>query len=339
MNMAIQLPPAPSDAFVPTRPKLGLALGSGVARGWAHIGVMRALYRLGIKPDIICGSSVGALVGGCYLAGKLDALENWARTMTRLRMVSYLDLRMRSGGLIGGNRLTDDLREHLGYIRIQDLPLPFAAVATDLVTGHEIWLREGLLADALRASFSLPGVMPPTQHQGRWLVDGALVNPVPVSTCRALGADMVISVNLSADLLGKTRRAGSSIPTAAGFDLLKFMEDEEQKSRGAFAKISSMATRIFKRDYDGPSLFGVMVASLNILQDRVTRSRMASEPPDVQISPRLGHIGLLEFDRAEEVIAEGETAVARAQVELGEAFKVFFQNAPQVPAQPNNQAP
>ena len=168
-----------------SRPLIGLALGGGGARGWAHIGVMRTLGRAGIVPDIICGTSVGALVGGVHLAGKLDALEAWARSLHRLRIMSYLDFRV-SGGMIGGQRLRAVMREHLGAVSIEELPAPFTCVATDLVTGHEVWLNRGDLVDMLRASFSLPGLFSPVQVEGRWLVDGALVNPLPVSVCRAM---------------------------------------------------------------------------------------------------------------------------------------------------------
>jgi NTE family protein len=164
----------PDEAsLIRTRPRIGLALGAGVARGWAHIGVLRALKRLGIEPDIITGTSVGALVGGCYLAGHLDTLEEWTRNLSRMKIVSYLDLRVRSGGLISGGRLMAEMKKHMGEKRIEDLPMPFAAIATDLVTGHEVWLRTGSLVESLRASFSLPGVFPPVCIDQRWLVDGA----------------------------------------------------------------------------------------------------------------------------------------------------------------------
>ncbi|KAA0684048.1 patatin-like phospholipase family protein [Roseomonas genomospecies 6] len=311
------------------RPRIGLALGAGVARGWAHIGVLRALKRYGIEADIVCGSSVGALVGGVHLAGRLDALEEWTRSLTRMKIVGYLDLRLRQGGgLIGGERLVAEMRHHLGDVLVEELPAPFAAIATDLVTGHEVWIRNGPLVDALRASFSLPGVFPPVRFEGRWMVDGALVNPVPVSACRALGAQMVIAVNLSADILGKARRPGAAVPTAAGFDLLKLIEDgppeEEAKPRAGFrVPIGALSRRIFRRDYEGPSLFGVMVSSLGIVTDRIARSRLAGEPPDVHITPRLGHIGLSEFDRADDCIREGEAAVERALPDLHDALAVF----------------
>lgn len=309
-----------------SRPRIGLALGSGVARGWAHIGVIRALARAGIEPDVIVGTSIGAVVGGCHLAGRGEALEAWARSLTRLRMISYMDFRVRNGGMIGGRHLVDALRQNLGDVRIEDLPIPFVTVATDLVTGHEVWLREGDLVDAIRTSFSLPGVFEPVQHQDRWLVDGALVNPVPVSVCRALGVQMVIAVNLNADILGKERRAGAAVPTVAGFDLLNELQEHE----GEAAKrttIGTLAKRIFRREPSHPSMFGVMISSLSIVQDRISRSRLAGEPPDVHITPRLGSFGLFEFDRAEEIIAEGEAAVERVLPDLNDAISIFAREA------------
>lgn len=306
-----------------SRRKIGLALGSGLARGWAHIGVIRALKRLGLEPDIIAGSSIGSVVGGLHLAGKLDTLEQWAIALDKKKIISFLDLRLRSGGLIGGNKVVQEIMNHIGDVRIEDLNKPFTAVATDLVTGHEVWLQRGVLAECMRASFAMPGVFPPININGRWLLDGALVNPVPVAAARALGADMVIAVNLNADILGKTRKPGSSIPTAAGFDLLKMID--QSGDEGA-PTVDSLSRRVFRREKDEPSLFGVMASTLNIMQDRITRSRMAGEPPDVMISPRLGNIGLLEFDRAEDAIAEGELAVSRMRPEIADALSVLAQS-------------
>lgn len=315
------------DSPSPHRRKIGLALSSGMARGWAHIGVIRALQRRGFHFDIVAGCSVGALVGGMLLAGRLDALESWALSLNKMKIVGFLDLKLRrTGGLIGGERLVEELKRHLGAVRIEDLPVPYAAVATDLVTGHEVWLQQGGLAEAMRASFALPGVFPPVRHDGRWLLDGALINPLPVSICRALGADMVIAVNLNADIIGKVRKPGAEIPAAAGFDLLHLIESS-QELEGKRGLVDSLTRRIFRRDYDGPSVFGVMTAALNIMQDRITRSRLAGDPPDVHIAPRLGNIGLLEFDRAEELIREGENAVERKHHELADALAVLAQSA------------
>jgi len=303
--------------------RIGLALSSGMARGWAHIGALRALKKLGFEFDIITGCSVGALVGGCYLAGKLDELQEWAVSLNKRKIVSYLDMRMRSGGLIGGEKLVKEMRRYMGTTLIESFPIPYAAMTTDLVTGHEVWLQKGDLVEAMRASISLPGIFPPVKYEGRWLADGALVCPLPVAACRALGADMVIAVNLNADMIGKSRRPGASIPTAAGFDLINMLEETDNREK--LSLMDSVTRRVFRRDYDGPSIFGVMTSSLNIMQDRITRARLAGDPPDVHIAPRLGHLGLLEFDRAEESIHEGEAAVMRKRPELADALQVLAQ--------------
>ncbi|MFI5018086.1 MAG: patatin-like phospholipase family protein [Dongiales bacterium] len=300
-----------------SQPRIGLALGGGGARGWAHIGVVKALTRAGIVPDVISGTSVGALVGGLHLAGRLDVLEGWSRGLTKFKIASYLDFRV-GGGMIGGHRLSAVLREHLGKVTIEALPKPFTCVATDLLTGHEVWLRKGDLVEMLRASFSLPGLFSPVEVDGRWLVDGALVNPLPVSVCRAMGAHVIIAVNLNADPIGRVRMPGQRIPRAAGFDILQALPQSK-----ANIGVGSWLRSVFGREPDAPSLFGTMTQSLNILLDRVTRSRLAGEPPDVSISPRLGHIGLLEFDRAAEVIAEGEAATERTLAELGEVIALM----------------
>lgn len=307
------------------QPKIGLALGGGVARGFAHIGALRALDRHGIKPTIIAGTSIGALVGGCYLAGKLDALEEWGLSLTGLRILSYLDFKVRSSGAIGGKRLERLLKNRVGDVNIEDLPHPFIAVATDMVTGHEVWLRKGSLIQAMTASFSLPGMFPPVEVGDRFLIDGALINPVPVSVLQALGARMTIAIDLNADMIGKATVPGQKIPRAVGYDLL----DNNVGPKKEIDKLrrNSMTRKLFsRRDQETPSLFGVLVSSLNIIQDRLTRSRLAGDPPDVHIKPHIGHIGLMEFDKAKEMIAEGEAAVERSLTELIAAKSVLFPN-------------
>ena len=285
------------------RIRIGLALGSGVARGWAHLGVLKAIDRLGLVPDVVAGSSIGSVVGGFYLSGQADALEKWARGLTTLKMLRYLQLPL-SGGMISGSRLFGEAERFLGDLTIEDLKIPFVAVATDLWTGHEIWLREGKVVEAMRASLSLPGVFKPMRIRGHWLVDGALVNPVPVSVCRALGAQMIIAVNLNADIMGKAHESVVALD-----------------KNGEPANDPTSSVRHFGNG--APSTFNVMVTSLNIIQDRIARSRLAGEPPDVTIKPRVGHIGLLEFDRADELIRAGEQAAERAMPEIQDAISVF----------------
>lgn len=313
-----QTPEAPPEKKL----QIGLALGSGLARGFAHIGVIRALRRHSIEPTIVSGTSMGALVGGAYLAGTLDALEEWALSLTRVSVMSYLDFRVKSGGVIGGKRLIRLMEENFGAVRVEDLPHPYIAIAADLATGHEVWMRRGKLVDVMRASFSLPGVFPPVNLHNRWLVDGALVNPVPVSPLLANGARMTIAINASGDMMGKAMRPGSKIPTVAGFDPLTEFEDTGS-SFDAASKLS-ITKRIFRRENDTPSLFGVMMGALNIVQDRLSRSRLAGDPPDVVIVPRVGHIGMMEFDRAREIIEEGEAAVERALPDLLAAHSMLF---------------
>lgn len=289
------------------RIRIGLALGSGVARGWAHLGVLKAIDRLGIVPDVIAGSSIGSLVGGFYLGGHMKQLELWARRLTKLRMLRYVDLSL-GGGVISGNKLFHEAERYLGDVNIRQLKAPFVAVATDLWTGHEVWIHEGKVVSAMRASLSLPGVFRPVKMNGHWLIDGALVNPVPVSVCRALGAQMVISVNLNADIMGKSHEVDTAGNGSRG-------EDPD----GAAVMLNSI---IQARPAD-PSTFGVMVAAFNIVQDRIARSRLAGEPPDVSVNPRVGHIGLLDFHRADELIELGEAAVDRAMPEIRDAIAVF----------------
>lgn len=301
---------------------VGLALGSGLAKGFAHIGVLRILSEHNIHPGILAGTSIGSLVGGSYLANHLDELEEWATSLTRYKVFSYLDFRVRKPGLIGGNYLNKLLEEHFGTLKIEDLRQPFISIAADLKTGHEIWLRKGRLTDAMRASFALPGVFPPVSLDHRLLVDGALVNPVPVSPCQALGARMIIAVDLNADLIGKASDSGNSYQRVAGFDVFdeKDVNAMEQKRFSA----SGLAKRLFRREKDEPSMFGVMVSSLNIIQDRLTRSRLAGDPPDIHIKPKIGHIGLMEFEKAEELIEAGKEATLEAMPDIIAAMNVLL---------------
>jgi NTE family protein len=304
---------------------IGLALGSGVARGWAHIGVLRALQEIGLRPDIVCGTSIGAVVGGSYLAEKLDAVEEWALSLSRVRLARYLDIQFGGGGLIAGRRLSGLLENNLHKLNIEELDRPLACVATELATGQEVWLQKGSLVDAIRASYALPGVFKPVEIDGRLLVDGALVNPVPVSTCRALGARLVIAVNLNTDTFGKARsyahrQNGTLDTTTEPGNALEMAGKMTEVSAD-----SELMHQLFSRDDSkpSPSMFGVMVNSLSIVQDRLSRSRLAGDPPDVVVAPRLGHIGLLEFHRAEECIAEGRASFARSLPFLKDSLAVL----------------
>jgi NTE family protein len=288
-------------------------LGGGGARGFSHIGVLRTLLDHGIDPDIIVGTSIGAVVGGCQAAGRLDVLEDWSRSLTKRGILNYLDISLVGGGLIGGSKLASRLEEHLGSTPIEALPIRFAAVTTEVGTGHEIWLTRGRLVDAMRASYALPGIFPPVLLDGRWLVDGALVNPVPVSAARVLGARLVIAVNLSSDILGRGMIVAGDQASPSPEPI-----DEARGLRKIFG-----AEQALKRQFVGnprrPGIPTVMVDAFNIMQDRITRARLAGDPPDVTINPRLGQIGWFDFHRAQEAIEVGARATERVLDEIIEA--------------------
>jgi NTE family protein len=290
-----------SDTKPARKTGISLALGGGCARGWAHIGVLRALDEAGIEVSMIAGTSIGALVGGCYLAGKLDALEEFARSLTKRRIFGLLDLNLRGNGLFGGMKLDARLREHMAGIRFEDLPKPFVCVASEIRTGHEIWLSSGSLITAMRASYALPGVFEPVTCNGRILVDGALVNPVPVSVCRAYEQPLVVAVNLHYDLFGRA----AVIKHSAG-ELT--IEKDAPRAGHIDAERQSRETRL--------GITGVMVEAFNIIQDRISRARLAGDPPDMSMQPKLSHIGLTEFHRADEAIRLGYEATMSQVGEL-----------------------
>jgi len=308
---------APRDAVARqagARPRVGLALGSGSARGWAHIGVIDALHKAGIEPDIICGTSIGSLVGAAYVTGQLTPLKEFATSLTWREIVGYLDVRLSGGGLIDGKQIVKLLLRMKIDAKIEDCEKPFAAIATDLETGREIWLRNGSIDQAVRASISLPGIFSPARLDERWLVDGGLVNPVPVSACRALGADVVIAVNINGDIVEPLRSEpvkrvlGITRPLPA--DFMKRLVG--QIPEGIRAQAAAIAPSLLQSTPSKPTYFDVLANSINIMQDQITRSRLAGDPPHVMLMPRLRHIGLLEFNRAAEAIAEGEACVEHA---------------------------
>jgi NTE family protein len=305
---------------------IGLALGGGAARGFAHIGILRTLVAAGIVPDIVVGTSIGAVVGGSYAAGHLDAFEAWARGLAPRSVLGYLDVRFNGAGLIGGSKLAAQLDATFGRTTIDELPLKYAAVATEVKTGHEIWLTRGRLVDAMRASYALPGIFASVLVGERWLVDGALVNPVPVSAARALGAEIVIACNVSTDITGH----GTIISTHGTADDEPVAEAIPEKRRFKW-----FSEKTVKREFFGepgrPGISTVMVDAFNIMQDRITRARLAGDPPDVLISPRVGRIGWFDFHLAEECIAHGARAAERNIESIQEAINLLAPTLSQPP--------
>jgi NTE family protein len=263
--------------------------------------VIRALRNAGVEPDVVCGTSIGALVGAADVGGELDRLEAWVRSLRLQTVVGFLDFSL-GGGLIKGEKLIAFFREHFVDRDIQALARPFGAVATDLQRGREVWLREGGVSDAVRASIALPGLFTPVQRDGRWLVDGGLVNPVPVSLCRAMGADIVIAVDLNSDLLGRHLKPK---PPAA-------VREPATAVDSMLARIQSGLSQLKRNGEDAadepPPMLDVLASSINIMQVLITRSRLAGEPADVLVAPRLAHLGLMEFHRAGIAIEAGRRA-------------------------------
>ena len=307
-------------ALAPRTPKIGLALGSGSARGWAHMGVLKALDDAGIKPDVVCGASIGALVGAAYAAGELDRFAEWTQTLNMRSVFSFMDFKL-SGGMLKGEKLIDFWRRNFVDFDIESSAIPFAAVATDLHSGAEVWLREGSMADAVRASIALPGLFTPVQRAGRLLVDGGLVNPVPASLARAMGADIVIAVDLNADLVHRHMRPLGVV--AATNDVAGTLHAADVQGEIVAAQSALWLERLrgwmpgtrapaAVPSTHMPSLLDVVMTSVNIMQMRITRSRMAGDPPELVIAPRLAHLGLLDFHRAKEAMEEGYAAAQAA---------------------------
>jgi NTE family protein len=297
----------------PPAPRIGLALGGGSARGWAHIGVIRALAEAGIEPDIVCGTSIGALVGAAYAGGELDRLEAWVRSLRLQTVMSFLDFSLGSG-LIKGEKLVDFFRSQFVDRDVRELARPFGAVATALQNGREVWLREGGVSEAVRASIALPGLFTPVLHNGVWLVDGGLVNPVPVSLCRAMGADLVIAVDLNVDLLGRHLK-----PKPAKPGRRRAAEAPESLADTAMARLQAGMSQLGLNANNGPRpppMLDVLASSINIMQVLITRSRLAGEPADVMVTPLLADLGLMEFHRAAVAIEAGRRAVDAAMPQI-----------------------
>ncbi|MBV1873271.1 MAG: patatin-like phospholipase RssA [Gammaproteobacteria bacterium] len=301
------------------KPKIGLALGSGSARGWSHIGVIQELEKADIVPDIVCGSSIGSIVAAAYANNRLQHLEQGIQQLSPWNMLKFFELSINTRGFIDNKRLNSFIEEYVCNADqlIENLPKKFSTVATELRTGREIWFEQGPIIDSIWASFALPGLFSPVNYRGKWLVDGGLVNPVPISLCRALGADLVIAVNLNGDLVGHRSQMQNHSLEAATTDTPK-TESTVMDALSLLVKktSSSLLSFDYENNTEAPSLLENMASSINITQDFITRSRMAGDPPDVMLSPRLANIGLLEFDRGHEAIEEGRNCVKRLLPEI-----------------------
>lgn len=352
--------------------KIGLALGSGAARGWAHIGIIQALEEMGIKIDVVAGCSIGAYVGAAYASNKLPEMAQWAESLTEWQVLGLMGVGLRRGGLASGQKVFQALEDNFCEVDFEDLQKPLGVVATDLYSGKEVSFLNGAIAPAVRASCAIPALFPPVCFDGRWLVDGAVVNPVPVNLCRQLGADFVFAVNLSADFrpeiqlsfdveheknqektndffrkshkfmknwFGGDRKVdgneeedlelSTEIVSETESNQIELPENEQKTEIGGDSardldlgsepidseesteQLANPTLSIKSMKRSTPSMLGVMSSSLDILQARVTRSRLAGDPPDVLIEPHLRDFGIMEFHRATELIQEGRGSVNR----------------------------
>jgi NTE family protein len=303
--------------------KIGLALGGGAARGWAHIGVLRALDEAGLKIGIIAGTSIGAVVGGCYAAGKLAELESIVRKLTPRSVLRFIDLDLGGSGLMSGARLRRTFERELAGIQIENLPSAFVAVATEIGSGREIWLTSGPLVNAIRASYALPGMFRPIQINGRWLMDGAFVNPVPVAVCRAYGASLVIAVNLHHS--GVSRTALMPLVATARETLVNAPPPHPPQKKRGLPILRNLRHQVFGKGNgdSAPGITRVLLEAFNVTQDRIARARLAGDPPDLIITPRLAAMGLFDFHKASFAITEGYEATRRQLDELMHTAHAF----------------
>ncbi len=292
--------------------KVGVVLGSGSSRGWAHIGVLQALTDSGIAVDCISGTSIGAYVGAIYAAGDLDRLAEFALSMDWRKVLSYMDLVFPKSGFIDGKRIKDLLAINTSAKTFDDLKIPLAILATDLDTGERIVLDRGSLADAIRASVGVPGIVTPVKQGNRWLVDGGLVDPIPVEAVRDLGAEVVIAVDLTNT---KVSRRNRTSPKAAHHpkDISELISTEKkaltQRLLDQYGRTSqrlkTLLTQWIRREEKSPHLLDVMAATINIMQKQIAAINLSLSPPDVLIQPQLGDLKMFDFDQAERSIREG----------------------------------
>ncbi|WP_404402665.1 patatin-like phospholipase RssA [Idiomarina seosinensis] len=317
--------------------KVALALGSGAARGWAHIGVIKALEEMGVRINVVAGTSIGSLVGAGYASGRLAEIEEWVCEMGRWEVWNLLDFGFNQGGLIGGEKVFNKAREQFGAKNIEDLPMTYGAVATDLYSGREMWLRKGDLYDVSRASCAMPGVLAPAAINGRWLIDGGLVNPVPVSLCRALDADFVIAVHLNSQLTSKAlEQRGRNIPPQTETEQVQRQPEIENNDETGFLDnlrssgqhyFETVKDRFRANPHKPPGMFSVMSSAIDIMQERITKTRMAGDPPDILIQPKLGHIGIMEFQRGNEAIDIGYETTHRMRDLIMDEIELYRQRS------------
>jgi NTE family protein len=297
--------------------RIGLALGSGGARGWAHIGVLQRLNELGVRPDVIAGTSIGSIAAALYASDSLDTMEDLATQLDWKQVAQlFLEVNLPRSGLLTGKNFMRLLKSIIPIHTISGLRIPYAAVATDLETEKEVIIRSGKLFDAIRASIGIPGIFAPTCLDGRHLVDGGLVNPLPVSACRAMGADFVIAVDINLRVPTAKRKPikkpRASVPPPRITKLLESLSTLMTQRPAAANRWKSPK----KEAPDALSIFDVLTRSFRLVENQITRNELKVNPPDILIQPAVGDIMTLEFQRGREAIAAGRRAVDEVMPQL-----------------------
>lgn len=293
---------------------VGLVLGSGSSRGWAHVGAIEALEEAGIPVNVIAGCSVGSYIGAIYASGGLASLKQFILGMNGEKMFSYFDVVIPRSGLLDGNKkLREFLSGHTDAETFEDLKIPLKMVATDLESGDKVVMASGNLFMALRASMSMPGLFAPVAVKGRWLVDGGLVDPVPVGVARAMGADVVIAVDLNSGLVSHAQRerlaresAGETSPPEYRNEMARKLTDHYAEAESTFSKKIKSFLNI---DDATPDIMETVSGAIGIMQERITRINLAVEPPDILVQPRLGEMSMMDFGQVEKAIDEGYQGV------------------------------
>ncbi len=307
--------PTPDPLKTPSRKTVALVLGSGSSRGWAHIGAIEALEDEGVPIDFISGCSVGSYVGAIYASGSLASLKRFVLSMDGQKVFSYFDVVFPRSGLLDGTKKVAELFSmHTSVQRFSELNIPLMMVATDLQRGEKVVLRSGNLLQALRATMSVPGLFAPARFKGRWLVDGGIVDPVPVGVARASEADVVIAVDLNSGIISrrmnkpKKNEIEKSVLEAPRFksELLTKLTDYYETAETNF---KNKINDLLGRDAHTPDIIDTVMTSINIMQERITRINLAVEPPDILVQPRLGALKMMDFHQVESAIEEGYIGV------------------------------
>ncbi len=278
--------------------KISLVLGSGGARGYTHIGVIEELLEHGYEIKSISGSSMGALIGALYVCGKLDEFKEWVLSLDLLDVAKLVDFSFTGTGIIQGDKVFQIFEEMIGDVMIEDLPIPFTAVATDLIKQKEVWIQKGRLIDAVRASIAIPTVFTPKKIGERYLIDGGVLNPLPIAPTVADDTDITIAVNLSAKILKDYK-----------LHIPKREREKESGMQEIFSDMAQKAEELFAREkkstFNEMGMFDIMGRTIDIMQNAVLECKMAGYSPDIIIGIPNDACGFYEFNRAYEMIELG----------------------------------